>query len=125
MPRLPRDRTLMPDRVSPAPDNTAVRTALWRALHVLVDPPPHVFDGTMGLKLAAPEEGWRERPDMSAFTRPFRASILARARFIEDLVEEQARHGIGSDVIRGPVHEIAGISELRTMGCGLRDRKGF
>ncbi|NBH05197.1 SAM-dependent methyltransferase, partial [Amycolatopsis sp. SID8362] len=26
-----------------APDSTAVRTALWRALHVAADPPPHVF----------------------------------------------------------------------------------
>lgn len=90
----------MPDR-TPSPDNTAVRTALWRALHVLADPPPHVFEDTIGLQLAAPEEGWRERPDMSAFTRPFRASILARARFIEDLVEEQAARGVDQYVILG------------------------
>ena len=89
------------DPTAPAPDNTAIRTALWRALHVLADPPPHVFDDTVGLKLASPQEGWRERPDMSAFTRPFRASILARARFIEDLVEEQAAHGIDQYVILG------------------------
>lgn len=29
------------------------------------------------------------------FTRPFRASIVARARFIEDLVIEQAGRGLG------------------------------
>lgn len=74
---------------------------MWRALHVLADPPPHVFDDTVGLKLAAPDEGWRERPDMSAFTRPFRASILARARFIEDLVEKQTQHGVEQYVILG------------------------
>lgn len=91
----------MPDPQTHLPDNTAVRTALWRALHVLADPPPHVFEDTVGLKLAAPEEGWRERPDMSAFTRPFRASILARARFIEDLVEEQAARGVDQYVILG------------------------
>ena len=62
-----------------APDSTAVRTALWRALHVEADAPPHVFEDTLGLKLAAPDDGWRHRPDMSAFTRPFRASIIARA----------------------------------------------
>lgn len=83
------------------PDNTAVRTALWRALHVLADPPPHVFEDEVGLKLAAPDEGWRERPDMSAFTRPFRASILARARFIEDLVAEEAGRGVDQYVILG------------------------
>jgi methyltransferase (TIGR00027 family) len=70
----------------PAPDNTAVRVALWRALHVLADAPPHVFEDVVGLELAAPDAGWRDRPDMSAFTAPFRASIVARARFVEDLV---------------------------------------
>jgi methyltransferase (TIGR00027 family) len=38
---------------------------------------------------------------MSPFTRPFRASILARARFIEDLVAEQAAPGVGQYVILG------------------------
>jgi methyltransferase (TIGR00027 family) len=38
---------------------------------------------------------------MSPFTRPFRASIVARARFIEDLVEEQAARGVGQYVILG------------------------
>ena len=91
----------MTDDEPPAPDNTAIRTALWRALHVLADPPPHVFDDTVGLKLAAPEDDWRERPDMSAFTRPFRASILARARFIEDVVEEQVARSVDQYVILG------------------------
>lgn len=35
------------------------------------------------------------------FTRPFRASIVARARFIEDLVAEQARRGVRQYVILG------------------------
>jgi methyltransferase (TIGR00027 family) len=35
------------------------------------------------------------------FTRPFRASIVARARFIEDLVVEQAGRGLGQYVILG------------------------
>lgn len=84
-----------------APDNTAIRTALWRALHLDVDPPPHVFEDRVGLKIAAPDEGWRSRPDMSEFTRPFRASILARARFVEDLVLEQVGRGVGQYVILG------------------------
>jgi methyltransferase (TIGR00027 family) len=69
------------------PENTAVRVALWRALHVEIDPPPHVFHDVVGLELVAPEPGWQQRPDMSAFTSPFRASIVGRARFVEDLVE--------------------------------------
>lgn len=83
------------------PDNTAVRTALWRALHVQADAPPHVFKDEIGLKLVAPDDGWQSRPDMSAFTKPFRAAILARARFIEDLVEEQVSRGVGQYVLLG------------------------
>jgi methyltransferase (TIGR00027 family) len=83
-------------------DSTAVRVALWRALHVEVDSPPHVLEDEIGLKLVAPEDGWRRRPDMDPhFTRLFRASIVARARFIEDLVVEQAGHGVGQYVILG------------------------
>jgi methyltransferase (TIGR00027 family) len=83
------------------PDDTAVRVALWRALHVEVDSPPHVLDDKVGLMLVAPNNEWRSRPDMSPFTRPFRASIVARARFIEDLVAEQAARGVGQYVILG------------------------
>lgn len=70
------------------PNNTAVRVALWRALHLIVDDPPHVFCDDVGLQLAAPDDSWRNRPDMSPFTKPFRASILARSRFIEDVVAD-------------------------------------
>jgi O-methyltransferase involved in polyketide biosynthesis len=46
------------------PDNTAVRVALWRALHVEIDAPPYVFDDEIGVRLAAPDAGWRGRGDM-------------------------------------------------------------
>ncbi len=91
----------MHDKQVAAPDNTAVRVALWRALHAEVDSPPHVLEDEVGLKLAAPDDGWRSRPDMSPFTRPFRAAIVARARFIEDVVAEQAARGVGQYVILG------------------------
>ncbi|HEX4341576.1 MAG TPA: class I SAM-dependent methyltransferase [Polyangiaceae bacterium] len=83
------------------PENTAVRVALWRALHLEVDAPPHVVVDDVGVKLVGPDDDWRGRPDMSPFTRPFRASILARARFIEDLVAEQVVRGVGQYVILG------------------------
>jgi methyltransferase (TIGR00027 family) len=87
---------------SAAPDSTAVRVALWRALHLEVDPPPHVFEDELGLRLAAPDEGWRSRPDMNPqFTRTFRASIVARARFVEDLLAERAGDRIRQYVILG------------------------
>ncbi|MBK7518873.1 MAG: class I SAM-dependent methyltransferase [Gammaproteobacteria bacterium] len=91
----------MQDEHAAEPDNTAVRTALWRALHVQVDEPPHVFEDEVGLKLVAPDDDWRNRPDMSLITKPFRAAILARARFIEDLVEEQVASGVGQYVLLG------------------------
>ncbi|MGN6184330.1 MAG: class I SAM-dependent methyltransferase [Thermoanaerobaculia bacterium] len=85
----------------PQPDNTAVRVALWRALHLEADAPPHVFHDEVGVKLADPEPAWQQRGDMSPFTRPFRASIVARARFIEDLVEEEFARGVDQYVILG------------------------
>jgi methyltransferase (TIGR00027 family) len=83
------------------PENTAVRVALWRALHLEADAPPHVFEDNIGSKLVAPEQGWQGRPDMSPFTRPFRASIIARARFVEDLLAEQLERGVRQYVILG------------------------
>jgi O-methyltransferase involved in polyketide biosynthesis len=94
--------TVMSGKQDVAPGSTAERVALWRALHVEVDPPPHVLEDQIGLKLLAPGKAWRRRGDMDPqFTRPFRASIVARARFIEDLVVEQAGLGIGQYVILG------------------------
>lgn len=92
----------MIDKQDVEPDSTAARVALWRALHVEADPPPHVLEDDIGLKLLSPDEDWRRRGDMDPqFTRPFRASIVARARFIEDLVVEQARRGLAQYVILG------------------------
>jgi methyltransferase (TIGR00027 family) len=71
-------------------------------MHAQIDPPPHVLEDEIGLRLAAPDDGWRQRPDMHPEgTKPFRASIVARARFIEDLVEEQAGLGVDQYVILG------------------------
>ena len=92
----------METRQPSIPDNTAVRTALWRALHVQLDAPPHVLDDAIGLQLVAPEPTWRERPDMNpVWTAGFRASIVARARFIEDLVRS------------------SGVSQYVLLGAGL------
>src|SRR5215472_5407459 len=92
----------MDDKRTAAADSTAVRVALWRAMHVQVDPPPPILEDEIGLRLAAPDENWRRRPDMDPQgTRYFRASIVARARFIEDLVAEQAGRGVGQYVILG------------------------
>ena len=79
-----------------------MRTALWRALHLEVDAPPYVLEDRIGLKLIMPERSWRDRPDMDpSFTAGFRASILARARYLEDVVAERAARGAVQYVILG------------------------
>lgn len=90
------------DKKIAEPDNTAVRVALWRAMHVQLDSAPHIIEDEIGFKLIAPGEEWRQRPDMNPdFTKRLRASMVARARFIEDLVIEQCIRGIGQYVILG------------------------
>lgn len=92
----------MVDGQGEPPDGTAVRVALWRAMHLDVDAPPHVLEDEIGRRLVAPAEGWRRRPDMDpAATKGFRAAVVARARFIEDLVTERAALGVGQYVILG------------------------
>jgi methyltransferase (TIGR00027 family) len=92
----------MTDKPTVAPESTAVRVALWRAMHVQIDPPPHVIEDEVGLRLADPDDGWRSRPDMDPQgTSLFRAGMVARARFIEDLVVEQAGRDVTQYVILG------------------------
>jgi methyltransferase (TIGR00027 family) len=92
----------MADEAPVAPDGTAVRVALWRAMHVQADPPPHVLADEIGLRLADPEDGWRDRGDMHPDgTRTFRASIVVRSRFVEDLVQDEAARGVGQYVLLG------------------------
>ncbi|KAA0081083.1 SAM-dependent methyltransferase [Mycolicibacterium sp. P9-64] len=84
------------------PDSTAIRTALWRALHLEVDASPHVLEDRIGLQIAGVDADWRQRPDMNEYAAPgVRASIVARARAIEDLVTEQAGLGVGQYVLLG------------------------
>jgi methyltransferase (TIGR00027 family) len=84
------------------PDHTAVRVALWRALHVEIDAAPYVFEDMIGAKLAGPDKDWRQRPDMQPQrTKGYRASIVGRARFIEDLLSEKVRSGLSQYVILG------------------------
>lgn len=85
-----------------APEHTAERVALWRALHVQLDKEPYILKDDVGLKLLGFDESWLSRPDMNpANTRRIRASIVARARFIEDLVEEYVQKGVDQYVILG------------------------
>ncbi|TXC99720.1 class I SAM-dependent methyltransferase [Streptomyces sp. ISID311] len=92
----------MPAQRTVAPESTAVRVALWRAMHVQVDEPPHVLEDEIGLELVAPGENWRRRPDMGKnATSGFRAGVVARARFVEDLVAERFADVVRQYVILG------------------------
>ncbi|HUZ59470.1 MAG TPA: class I SAM-dependent methyltransferase [Hanamia sp.] len=91
-----------PNKKISQPDNTAVRTALWGALHIEIDAKPHILEDETGLQLIAPDKDWHQRPDMDLeFTKRLRASMVARARFIEDLIIEQSKKGIRQYVILG------------------------
>ena len=82
------------------PDNTALRTALWRALHVLTDDKPYIIEDKIGYDLIKPEKDWQERPDMK-YTKRLRASIVACARFVEDVAKEQIKKGVKQYVLLG------------------------
>lgn len=64
------------------------------------DAEPHILEDETGLKLIAPSDNWQERPDMK-FTKRLRASVVARSRFIEDLIIEQSKQGINQYIILG------------------------
>ncbi len=77
-----------------------MRTALWRALHVLTDDKPYIIADQVGYDLIKPEKDWQERPDMK-YTKRLRASIVARARLIEDVAIEQIAKGAKQYVLLG------------------------
>ena len=84
------------------PDHFAVRTALWRAMHLLADASPHILDDDIGLKLVAPEGQWRQRSDMGLhFTRRVRASVVVQSRLAEDVVAENYHQGVCQYVLIG------------------------
>ena len=57
----------MPEKRAAAPDDTAVRVALWRAMYVQVDPPPHVLEDEPAEMLTlAGNAGFREVRHVSA-----------------------------------------------------------
>jgi len=95
------------------PDNTALRTALWRALHVFDDDEPHIIEDTVGYELIEPGEDWKERPDMK-YTKRLRASIVARARFVEDLAKEEIAKGVKQYVLLG-----AGLDSFAQRNTGI------
>lgn len=77
---------------------------------MILDGEPHVLDDDLGFRLAdvpevlaaagfPPGEVWLEHPAMQV--RPWRASIVARARLVEDLVADRSRNGLSQVIILG------------------------
>jgi methyltransferase (TIGR00027 family) len=103
---------------TPSPDRSSIGSAYFRAMHVRFDPPPHVFEDELSLRLVDPEGTMTPPPGMEPeVTGPLRASIVARARFIEDLVAERAAAGVSQYVILG-----AGLDTFAQRQAGLASR---
>lgn len=100
------------------PDSSAVRSALWRSLHLTVDPPPHLIDDAIGHDLVAPAQGWEQRGDMHPErTAPYRLAIVARTRYVEDILaaEDMGQYvllGAGLDTFAQRHHELADDIEV-------------
>jgi methyltransferase (TIGR00027 family) len=89
---------------------------LWRAAHLRLDAPPHVLEDDIGLRLVSdtdvltaylePEaagrpDAWLAHPLMGEKFRRWRATMVARARLVEDIVAEQVDRGHDQYVILG------------------------
>ena len=91
----------MPDSPTIAPDRSSFGSAALRAMHVQIDPPPHVLEDELGLQLI-PEAYRHVPPSMEPHVSGrLRASIVARTRYIEDLLVEQVDRGVRQYVILG------------------------
>ena len=92
-----------------APDVTAVLTSLWRQARLLLDDQPHVFEDNLGFGLANVPGSWRQpgsQPEVGlghpgTQAGPWRASMVARARLVEDLVADRARDGVADSSSSG------------------------
>jgi hypothetical protein len=75
----------MPEPSIVGPEHTAVRGALWRALHVQADPPPHVFEDEIGSAWWRPKTAGRQHGDRrTGCPRTLRPASAARMNRIFD-----------------------------------------
>ena len=86
-----------------SPSRTALRVALRRAAHQIVDPEPLVFRDPFAVRILGPGAAEELRRTPKAERKPFSASLRAwmvgRARYAEDvLAETVARLGDGASV---------------------------
>ena len=123
-------------QVGPLPDATAVMAALNRAAHLVLDPEPHVFVDDVGLRLVnvpavlrhagfdvadigsdRRADGWMFSPRALEWFRGWRGTFLARARLVDELVDEHVGQGVDQVVLLG-----AGLDTLALRRADLRNR---
>lgn len=88
------------------PSATALRVALRRAAHQVVDAPPLVFDDPLAVRILPPAAREELKRTPAAERRPhsaaLRAWMVARARFAEDVLATGVRErGIGQVLVLG------------------------
>src|SRR5579863_8383947 len=85
---------------SGAPSKTALRVAIRRAAHQLLDRPP-VLDDPIAVPLLGAEFALDREREAHPVARAFRAFMAARSRWVEDKLAEAAAAGIGQYVVLG------------------------
>ena len=88
------------------PSRTALRVALRRAAHQVVDDSPLVFPDPLAVAILGPEYAAELERTPDAARRPFSAALRAwmvvRARFAEDVLAEGVRqHGVRQALVLG------------------------
>lgn len=91
-----------------APSQTAISSAMYRALHLLWDAPPHVFCDTFAYAMVGPEAEARAAAMHDGLSP--HAGSAARARFV-------VRHRIAEDELERAVAR--GTSQYLVLGAGL------
>jgi methyltransferase (TIGR00027 family) len=110
-----------------APNSTAVIAALNRAAHLAVDDPPPVFADPFALALASDpvvlrglgfdipsdtvvrEDGWLFSPRALSWVRGWRGTLLARARCLDDHIDERRADGVDQLVFLGAGLDTTGL----------------
>lgn len=87
------------------PSETALRVAMRRAAHQILDD-PKVFDDPLALRILGVENGAAQFPDPTwlketPLSRVLRASLVARSRYAEDELHVAVKRGIHQYVVLG------------------------
>ena len=87
------------------PSNTALRVAMHRVAHQILDE-PKIFDDPLTLRVLGMEElsaqgGNHPCLEDTPLSRVLRASLAARSRYAEDLLHAAVQQGVGQYVVLG------------------------